>query len=293
MKTILIAVLLCCFTVTGWAAEKESVPAYLQEISVTIKTPASEGSGVIKTREVNGKKVNFVWTAAHVVEGLRRQETIIDPKSGTPRQKVSFANAEIVKELVEEGKRVGELKMDCEVIRYSKTEDLAVLRVRKQDFVQASVTFYVDQAIPPIGSELYHVGSLLGQLGANSMTSGIVSQIGRMIDKEEFDQTTCTAFPGSSGGGVYLKDGKYIGCLVRGAGEGFNLMVPIRRMRKWAKAANIEWAIDDSASAPTEEQLKTIPVEDTGTNFTDKSLEKAYPFLIKYPEGRNDDGEER
>ena len=47
------------------------------------------------------------------------------------------------------------------------------------------------------------------------------------------------------GGGVYLQNGKYVGMIVRGAGEGFNLMVPlVRRMKAWAKKNDIMWAID-------------------------------------------------
>ena len=48
----------------------------LQDISVTIKAENSEGSGTIFTRDVKNtdgviEKVNFVWTAGHVVAGLR------------------------------------------------------------------------------------------------------------------------------------------------------------------------------------------------------------------------------
>ena len=87
-----------------------------------------------------------------------------------------------------------------------------------------------------------------------------------------FDQTTVTAFPGSSGGGVYLSDkngdnsGKYVGMLVRGAGEGFNFIVPVRRMQDWAKKVNIEWALDTDAETPTLEELVTQPIEDAGFN---------------------------
>ena len=120
--------------------------------------------------------------------------------------------------------------MDAEVLKYSNADDghdLALLRVRKFNFVKDTVTFHLEGEIPKLGTDLLHVGSLLGQMGANSMTDGIYSQHGRLIkslNKHVFDQTTVTAFPGSSGGGVYLKsNAKYIGMLVRGAGEGFNL----------------------------------------------------------------------
>ena len=261
------------------------VPAYLQDISVTIKAETSEGSGVVKTRVIDGQSVNFVWTAAHVVDGLRQTEDVIDPKSGTKRTKITFKDAAVVKELIEDGRRVGELKMDAIVIRYSKDEDLALLRIRKQDFVKSSVTFYLDEKIPAVGAELFHCGSLLGQMGSNSLTSGIVSQIGRTIETKEFDQSTCTAFAGSSGGGVYLRDGRYVGMLVRGAGEGFNLLVPVRRMLKWAKSAQVEWAIDDKAKVPTADELDLMTVEDAGASFGEKPnvdpKELEFPFLIR------------
>lgn len=278
---VFVAVLLCSAQAVAQLPPADKVPDYLQEISVTIKADNAEGSGVVKTRVIDGKAVNFVWTAAHVVDGLRSTEEVVDPKTGTKRIKVSFRDPGIVKELVEEGRRVGDLRMDATVIRYSKDEDLAILRIRKRDFVKASVVFYLEEKIPAVGTDLYHVGSLLGQMGSNSLTSGIVSQIGRTIDKWEYDQTTCTAFPGSSGGGVYLRDGHYIGMLVRGAGEGFNLSVPVRRMVKWSKAANVYWALDDKAPSPTQAELDKLPIEDTGASFDAAKENKEFPTLIR------------
>jgi len=265
-----------------WKAElpeKSKVAEYLQDISVTIKATTgkyggSEGSGVVKTRvmEIDGEevKVNFVWTAAHVVDNLRKVKEVIDPKTGTKRQFVEFADAHVVKELVENGRRVGELKMDAVVIRYNEEQDLAILRIRKSNFVNSSVVFYLDDEIPAIGTDVLHCGSLLGQMGSNSLTSGIISQIGRTIDKQEFDQSTATAFPGSSGGGIYLKEeyaGAYCGMLVRGAGEGFNLFVPVRRIREWAESADVMWALDDNVPMPTMAELEKVRVEDIGVKF--------------------------
>ena len=48
-----------------------------------------------------------------------------------------------------------------------------------------------------------------------------------------FDQVTAVAFPGSSGGGMFLKDnGEYIGMLTQGVMklQGFNFIVPVRRI---------------------------------------------------------------
>jgi hypothetical protein len=109
-----------------------------------------------------------------------------------------------------------------------------------------------------------------------------------------FDQTTVAAFPGSSGGGVYLKsDARYVGMIVRGAGETFNLIVPIRRMVDWAKKNKIEWALDEKVEMPTDATIAKIPVEDTGATFNEdetkkrkagKTRAKNFPFIIKMTE---------
>ena len=244
----------------------------LQDVSVTIKSEGHEGSGTIFTREMKNKdgaveKVNFVWTAGHVISDLRTVREIID-STGNTRKISEFKDASIVKEIAKDGRRVGELKMDVKVVKYSDAEngeDLALLRIIESDFIKANTTFYLDKNIPDIGIQLYHCGSLQGQMGANSMTTGIMSQIGRIYEGRVYDQTTVTAFPGSSGGGVFVKNAKglpeYVGMVTRGSGETFNLIVPIRRMMIFAKTNNIEWSLDDKAKMPTMEELEKIPAE--------------------------------
>ena len=298
IKKILLPIMLVLISITVMA---EDLAQHLQDISVTVKSPnkfggIGQGSGVIITRDIKRTiddtefiKVNFVWTAAHVVENLRTERTVVDPKTGTNRQIVEFRDAQIVQELKEDGRRVGEIKMDAKVIRFSSAEDgedLALLMVRKQGFVAVSANFYLGDNIPPIGTNLFHVGSLLGQVGANSMTTGIMSQHGRVLQLGAgagtvFYQTPCTPFPGSSGGGVFLSGihnnedwsqnkGQYIGMLVRGAGEGFNLIVPIRRIKEWSKRVGAQWALDVSLEAPSLEFLKKITIEDIGIDFEDE-----------------------
>jgi len=162
------------------------------------------------------------------------------------------------------------------------------LMVRAKDYAKDSANFHLTEknyGIVPIGTELFHVGSLLGQRGSNSMTAGIVSQVGRILGKVEYDQTTVTAFPGSSGGGVYLQSGEYVGMIVRGAGEGFNLMVPVRRMERWAKEHDILWALDPTIKAPTIKEIKKLPVETTGDKVEKKDVksytDEEFPFRIR------------
>jgi S1-C subfamily serine protease len=301
MKKLIITLALPLFCLNLFSIspkERREVSDYLQDISVTIKSESSysrsEGSGVLITREIDGEKVTFVWTCGHVVDNLRDIRTVIE--DGSPKKIVEFGDVQIIKELVEDGRRVGEIKMDATVVKYSDAddgEDLALLMVRAKDYGKASAKFYLDKKEPiiPIGTPLFHVGSLLGQFGSNSMTSGIISQVGRIRDKVEYDQTTVTAFPGSSGGGVYLQDGRYVGMIVRGAGEGFNLMVPVRRMKRWAEEHSIMWALDPNIKTPTLEEIKNLPVENVSKekeegekNKKNQSFPKEFnklPFLIK------------
>jgi S1-C subfamily serine protease len=285
------------------AHAEERVAQHLQDVSVTIKSASSEGSGVLITREIQKSskdtekiKVNFVITCAHVVDNLRSTRDILNSK-GQKQTIVEFRDAQIVKELVENGRKVGELKMDAKVILYSDAEDgedIAILMVRKLGFVDTSTEFELSEEPTAIGTSLFHVGSLLGQSGANSMTAGIMSQVGRVLplgtgDGVVFDQTTVTAFPGSSGGGVFLTNGKYVGMLVRGAGETFNLIVPVRRMQKWATSRHVEWVLDPKAAAPTFAEIQKIKPESEGdeSDAVKSAGSKAFPYLIRSIKSEN------
>lgn len=295
MKRLILAVALLAAVLPALASAQGLVDE-LQGISVTVKADASggeaQGSGTLVTRKIGERNVTFVWTAAHVVDGLRHTREYIDPKTGGKKTAIEFSDAAIVQEFRQDGRRVGEVKIDAKVLRYSDAdtgEDLALLQIRKKDFTaNAGAKFYLDKDIPPIGTELYHVGSLLGQFGSNSLTTGIISQHGRVLNLSGangvvFDQTTVTSFPGSSGGGVFLKsDGRQVGILVRGAVGGFNLIVPVRRVHDWAKRVGVEWAIDPAAKTPDEEALAKMTVEDVGP-VNQAATEKKTDDAQEYP----------
>ena len=296
---ILLAVLLLAMSINQAFGGDAALYQKLQDVSVTVKAGRGEGSGVIITREVTvgdaKEKINFVWTAAHVVASLRSVRNTIE--GGVPKKVVEFKDAQIVKELVEKGRRVGEIKMDAKVIKYSDADsgdDLALLLVRKRNFVDQNILFYPSNDPIPVGTELYHVGSLLGQVGSNSMTRGIMSKVGRVLelgtgDGVVFDQTSAPAFPGSSGGGIFLTEssgdnsGRYSGMLVRGAGETFNLIVPVRRMRKWATTQDIVWALDETLEVPSYEDILNIPVENKPSASKTAPTKDAKQFPVLLP----------
>lgn len=275
-RYLLIPLLLLALAIPAFAAD-QSIPDYLQNISVTIKADDAQGSGTIVTRKIGDDTVTFIWTAAHVVDNLRTARRVITADGGT-RTLIEFRDAQIVQERQQEGRRVGEVKYDCKIIKYSDAdygEDLCLMMVRCKNAYPTGVSakFITDKKyVPAIGVQLSHCGSLLGQFGANSYTEGVLSQVGRTLpmagaNVKVFDQVTTVAFPGSSGGGMYLKDtGEYVGMLTQGVMklQGFNFIVPVRRIHEWAADAKIEWAIDPSVPMPSLEEIEKMPVEDAG-----------------------------
>ena len=71
--------------------------------------------------------------------------------------------------------------------------------------------------------------------------------------------------------------------IVRGAGETFNLVVPIRRIHAWTKRVNIEWVVNPNVPVPKDDEwFKKGAIEDTHHNNTKKDVSgKEYKFLIK------------
>jgi len=273
----LLATLLLATVANAAPVTDQTIINNLLNTSVTISVDGrGRGSGTLFTREVSvGVYRSYVWTAAHVVDDLRRTREVIDAK-GQKRTIVEFDDCQIYQEMIQDGRKVQQIFNEVRLICFSNAEtgdDQALLEVRLRNYTQRSAMFYLGEEIPAVGTELIHIGSLLGDLGSCSFTTGVTSQVGRLLAVTEysaeavFDQTSAVAFPGSSGGGVYnMETGEYIGMLTAGIrnAQGFHWYVPVRRMRTWAKRMDLEWAMDASIPMPSEEELKAIPIEDIG-----------------------------
>jgi len=277
VAAFLLAALLLATVANAAPVTDQTIIDNLQNTAVTISVDGrGRGSGTLFTREVSeGVYKSYVWTAAHVVNDLRRTREVIDAE-GMKRTIVEFDDCQIYQELIQDGRKVQQTFNEVRLICFSNAEtgdDQALLEVRLRNYTQRTAVFYLEDEIPGIGTELIHIGSLLGDLGSCSFTTGVTSQVGRLLavtqnSKEAvFDQTSAVAFPGSSGGGVYnMETGEYIGMLTAGIrdAQGFHWYVPVRRMYSWAQRMNLEWALDASVPMPSEEELKAIPIEDIG-----------------------------
>lgn len=228
------------------------------------------GTGVVFK---NGVK-SFVWTAAHVVRECQRVQTVINAGSGQPFVKVTYDDVWVVKHEVEGGRKVGEQKWLARIVRYSIAHDVAVLQVYKDGAFPDGCAFAKDGDIPAQGEKLWHVGSMKGRIGMDSVSDGCFAAAGRLVNtqlyKNElaapvvYDQVSMTFHHGSSGGGVFLQaTGACIGLVTRYAGQdplsfGDGLVVPARRLRAIAKETCSEYMLDAALPAPKEVAVVTM-----------------------------------
>lgn len=275
-RFILCMVLLLATSVSAAPVTNQDTIDNLLSVSVTVSVDGRGfGSGTLFTREVKpGVYKSYVWTAGHVIADLRYERTVVDLETGSERIIIGFKDCQIYKETIQDGRKVEQRYLDCRVISYSNCEtgdDQGLLEVRLRNYTQNTTTFYLGEEIPGIGTELIHMGSFLGDIGSCSFTTGVTSQVGRLLALEPmysetvYDQTSAISFPGSSGGGVFNQEtGQYIGMLTAGIrdAQGFAWYVPVRRMRTWAKSMNLEWAMDATIPMPSEADLKKIPLDD-------------------------------
>jgi S1-C subfamily serine protease len=265
MKTILLSILLSVAVLTA-RADMNEISEQLDRVSVTVHCADGTGSGVIINRDGN----TYVLTAGHVVAANRKTRSAI--KDGSVKIETDYQDLSVLTQVIEQGRIVGSASYDAEVIAYSSADygdDVAVLKLRKQGAFADTTKFSKEDHVPP-GTELYHVGSMGGDFGANSFTTGVLARTGRLIEGKVYDQTTVTAFPGSSGGGVFTTKGEYIGMLVRGGIVGtFNFITPLRRLKQWAASAHVEFIFD--ASKPIEKD-NIILEKDEAPSFMDINL---------------------
>lgn len=260
----------------------EPVGPKLQAVSVNVLAGRNQGSGTIFLTTVDGKPSAWIITANHVIESLREVTTVIG-SDGETRKAIRYADARVIQERVENGRTIGEVKYDAKIINVDSRRDISLLRVRKGDFAATGASFYLGDAIPVAGTEIYHCGAPGGKNlgGTSTLTGGIVSRIGVRIpdfgggsEHGIFDQTDTAALGGSSGGMVALRsDGQWIGMITLGLGGGdnFHWFVPARSVLAWADEVKVMWLFDPNLDRPTEVDVSAIVLEHVAPGYAGKT----------------------
>jgi S1-C subfamily serine protease len=182
--------------------------------------PKGNGSGTIIHRFGH----TYVLTAWHVLRCTINQRTNMDEK-------------------VYVGVYQGTNVWRGRVINWNEKHDLALLRLEDVGLVGKSAEFFNPAYLPPIGARVLHAGNLFGS-HPNSFSDGVIANLyvrSSLTPHTYFDQTTLTVYGGSSGGGAFTSDGRYLGMVTQMAAPGLNLIVPVRRMWEWADEDDLLW----------------------------------------------------
>lgn len=115
-----------------------------------------------------------------------------------------------------------------DVVRVNTPRDVAVIRLREQNLPAARMAVNYQ---PPIGSDVYAIGTPRRESLDITMTRGIVSAY-RDERGQKYLQSDVQIHPGNSGGPLVTADGRVVGIAVQGlmagnASQNLNFFVPI------------------------------------------------------------------
>lgn len=216
-----------------------------QHKTVLIATKESQGTGIVVKRKNDlGQTRVFVWTAAHVIG--------------------DEVKADVKIEIRNDYHRVGETKFTGSVIAISKLVDVAVLWVDAPESYFVGAEFASEVPLP-VGSAVYHVGNFLGTDFDNSVSTGVVSQLG-VKPGDGFpwpvaDQFTSLVIPGSSGGPVFDdSNDKVVGVAVGSVMRSFFFYVPTRALSVFADNNFVGFAFRGS-DCPSDATLRALIIK--------------------------------
>jgi S1-C subfamily serine protease len=129
-----------------------------------------------------------------------------------------------------EGKKT-ELQAHAQVAFKDEKTDLAVLKVGKGLFPKVNTLFHAGRAPPERDSPILHCGSYAGRFH-HSIARGHLVNLGESYRDTLVDQADITVYPGSSGGGVFTVQGRFIGFVIAGLPDRVGLFVPLRSFRE-------------------------------------------------------------
>lgn len=212
-------------------------PPVLRAANATllVVTPTGSGSGVVihRTNPAGERRV-FLWTAAHVAKG----------SDAVARRIFRFGT-----------RKAGFAEFPAVLIGIDATSDLALYWIISPPDITSGATFSSTVAQP--GEPIFHIGNFLGDNFDNSLTTGVVSQVGvRPLRLPGWpwvivDQCDAAVARGGSGGGVFSADsGEVVGIMVGGAGPGISVFVPTRVIWEYAQSAGLGWAVYGGSCPP-------------------------------------------
>lgn len=116
----------------------------------------------------------------------------------------------------------GEIYDVAKLLGYDDERDIAIIKINGTGFDYLDIA---DSSYVKNGQKIFCIGSPLGL--DNTISEGVVSNVSRIIDGQEYIQISAPISAGSSGGAVLDTNGRVIGISTGGFTEGQNLNLAI------------------------------------------------------------------
>lgn len=219
------------------------------EHAVTVGEITISGPNVFGSGTVLGSKdgTRYILTAHHVIEHLISEAS----DNGNNGKKSQCKDIPISKRLYNSNHEpIGKIYIYGTLIHFDKDLDLALVKLpeltKELNDLFVPCKLANEKYYPVIGDCVCHVGSFFGEAGAESVSLGHISFVSRKLENKIYDQTTCPAMPGSSGGGVFNMKNEYIGMVVRGYNNNFILFTPTRVIYNWFKTIKFDQELENN-----------------------------------------------
>lgn len=240
---------------------------------VRVTSGNSTGSGTVIYSKENesGKYSTYVLTNYHVIASSIRIATEWDSnlKKDVKIEKRSIVYVELFK-YRELSIPIGTLKVEADVVIYSKDEDTALLKLRLEDQVNHVAKLYPNENFDDINifDETVAVGCSLAW--PPLPTVGYITRKGFIIDSLEFWMSSSQIIYGNSGGAMFLADtGELIGIPSRVALAGWStpithmgLFIPIYRVYNWLGEEYYSFIWDSAKTEKKCLELRELELEE-------------------------------
>ena len=243
-KMLLLAIALALLSVPAIACLRglEGHQAYIYPV-VRVTTSGGGGSGTIVYSKQNeaGAWETFVITNHHVIEEaiVVKEEWDSTKKEDVKIERLSVVYVEIFtyRNISEP---TGTLKVEADIVAYSKTNDLGLIKLRYDDQVK-------NVAKLPAKDFKYNVLDASVSVGCSLLyppipATGEISRKNILIESIPFDMSTSQIIYGNSGGAMFLDDGTWIGVPSMVAASGWFVSIPITHMGLFIPFSRVyEW----------------------------------------------------
>lgn len=256
---------------------KEAHERYIYP-SVRVSVGYGGGSGTVVYSNLSvphGKDTTYtgystyVLTNHHVIAGAIDIKEEWDPDIGkkVKKEKRSVVYVEVFK-YKDLSTPVGTMKIEADIVIYSKDGDMALLKLRMDDPVLyvAKMPKMEDTEKIRVMDESIAVGCSLGYPTIPSV--GVISRLNLQVESLPFHMSSAQIIFGNSGGSMYTTDGTFVGIpsmvavAWRSAVTHMGLFIPVKRIYEWFEKQHYDFIYDPGKNEKESLELREKELEE-------------------------------